>query len=59
MQINVGDIIYTKKLHPCGSNKWQVIRDGADYKIKCLKCGRCIILSKDELQKITKKIEQV
>ncbi|HOM42795.1 MAG TPA: DUF951 domain-containing protein, partial [Bacillota bacterium] len=39
-QFNLGDIVETKKQHPCGDNHWEVIRVGADFKIKCLKCGR-------------------
>ncbi len=41
----VGDIVETKKDHPCGSREWQIIRVGADYKMKCLGCGRIIMLS--------------
>ncbi|MBO5285439.1 MAG: DUF951 domain-containing protein [Clostridia bacterium] len=58
MQYNVGDIIYTKKKHPCGDNKWEVVRAGADYKIKCCKCSRFVMLTLDDLKKITKKIEK-
>lgn len=58
MQFKIGDKIHTKKPHACGDNKWEVVRDGADYKIKCLKCGRYVMLSPDELKKITKKLER-
>lgn len=54
MTYNVGDKIISKKNHACGSNEWQIVRTGADVKIKCLKCGRAIFLSIDELQKIVK-----
>jgi len=36
--IALGDIIQTKKKHPCGSDKWEVTRIGADVKLKCLTC---------------------
>ena len=40
----VGDIVVMKKSHPCGGNLWEVVRTGADVKIKCLKCGRVVML---------------
>ena len=52
----VGDIIETKKDHPCGSNRWEVLRTGADVKLKCEKCGRVILLSRVDAEKRTKRI---
>ena len=40
----LGSIVMMKKDHPCGTNKWEVVRMGADIKIKCLECGRFIML---------------
>ena len=51
MTINVGDTVITKKAHPCGSKVWQVIRAGADYKIKCSGCGRIVMLPYEEVKK--------
>ena len=51
-KFNVGDVIITKKQHVCGSKQWEVVRTGADYKLKCLTCGRVIFLMHDELKKI-------
>lgn len=49
-------IVVMKKEHPCGSNEWQIVRVGADIKIKCLKCGRTIMLPRIEFNKKLKKI---
>ncbi len=49
--MQLGDIVQTKKPHPCGANSWQIVRTGADYKLKCLGCGRVIMLTPDELQR--------
>lgn len=55
----VGDIIETKKKHPCGSSRWEIIRTGADYKIRCQGCGRIVMLSyEDFIRKVKKVIEQ-
>ena len=50
----VGDKIISKKNHACGMNEWEIVRVGADVKLKCTKCGRAIFLSVDEVKKITK-----
>ena len=56
MNYNIGDIVRTKKPHPCGTNEWQVTRVGADVKIKCLSCGRSIMLPRIEFNKKIKKV---
>lgn len=45
--ILLGDVIKTRKPHPCGSDEWTVIRTGADIKIKCNKCARIVMLDRD------------
>ncbi len=54
MVYSLGDKVITKKKHPCGGNVWTVIRTGADYKIKCDKCGRVVMLSYPEFLKAVK-----
>ena len=49
--MKLGDIVLTKKPHPCGGNRWEIVRTGADYKIKCLNCGRIVMLDAEELMK--------
>jgi hypothetical protein len=53
---NLGDIVQTRKGHPCGSDQWEVIRLGADIKIKCVGCGRIIMLPRPKFEKSVKKI---
>ena len=55
-EIRLGDVIQTRKAHPCGSDRWQVIRIGADIKIKCLGCGRVVMMERPEFVKRRKKI---
>ena len=52
----VGDIVVMKKSHPCGGNLWEVVRTGADVKIKCLKCGRVVMLDLLTVGKSLKKV---
>jgi hypothetical protein len=58
VEYNIGDIIQTRKQHPCGSDQWTVIRTGADFKIKCLKCGRIVMLDRETFFKRVKKVIQ-
>lgn len=53
---DLGDIVEMKKTHPCGSNTFEVIRMGADIKIKCTGCGRIIMLPRVKFQKDAKKV---
>lgn len=57
MEYNVGDIIVTKKKHPCGSKEWKIIRVGVDFKLKCQGCEHVIMLPREKaLKMISKKI---
>ena len=56
MDIRVGDVITLKKQHPCGTNEWEIVRLGADIKIKCLNCGRTVLLPRIEFNKKLKRI---
>ncbi len=51
----IGDIVTLKKGHPCGTNEWEIIRLGADIKIKCCHCGRMVFLPRIEFNKKLKK----
>ena len=57
MDIKTGDVVTTKKPHPCGGNAWEVLRAGADFKIKCVKCGRVVMLDRLKFEKRVKTIK--
>lgn len=57
-EINLGDVIQTRKPHPCGGDTWVVIRTGADIKIKCQSCGRIVMLDRAVFLKRRKKVLQ-
>lgn len=59
MQYEIGDIVRTKKAHPCGSKLWEITRVGVDFKLKCTKCGHVVTLEREKaLKAITKKEEK-
>lgn len=53
---DLGDVVEMKKQHPCGVKTFEVIRLGADIKIKCTGCGRIVMLPRSKFQKDAKKI---
>ena len=46
MEVKLGDVVRLRKVHPCGGYEWEVVRLGADIGIKCLKCGRRVLLER-------------
>jgi len=56
MEYGLNDIVEMKKQHPCGTNRWQITRMGADIKIKCLKCDNNIMMPRREFNKKIKKV---
>ena len=58
-EYTIGTKVIMKKPHPCGTNKWEITRLGADIKIKCLNCGRCIMLPRIEFNRKLKKVEEL
>ena len=52
----IGSIAIMKKQHPCGFNEWTIVRVGADIKIKCINCGRTVLIPRIEFNKKLKKI---
>ena len=55
-EYRLGSVVTMKKDHPCGANEWEVTRLGADIKIKCINCGRSIMLPRIDFNKKLKKI---
>lgn len=55
MDIQVGDILRLKKQHPCGSKEWEVLRVGADFRLKCMGCDHQIMIARKMLEKKCKR----
>lgn len=52
----VGDIVKTKKQHPCGSDLWEITRTGIDFGLKCTKCGHFVLMPRVKFEKAVRKI---
>lgn len=55
-EFGLHDRVMMKKSHACGENNWQIVRVGADIKIKCLKCGRIVMLDRQDFVRMSKKM---
>ena len=51
LEIRLGDIVRLKKAHPCGSDRWEVVRLGADIRIRCLGCQRHVLLERSTFER--------
>lgn len=58
MDIKVGNILRLKKKHPCGSSEWEVLRIGADFRLKCVGCGHQIMIARKMVEKNVKEIKE-
>lgn len=50
----VGDIVKLKKKHPCGAFEWEILRVGADFRLKCVGCGHQIMVPRTLVEKNTR-----
>ena len=51
MDIRLGDVLVMKKAHPCGEKRWQVLRVGADFRLKCMGCGHEVMVPRFKAEK--------
>jgi len=58
LDVRPGDIATLRKVHPCGSFRWRVVRIGADIGLVCLGCGRRVMLTRRVFEKRCKKLER-
>lgn len=56
MNIEIGQTVILKKQHPCGGRTWEVVRVGADVKIKCLTCGHIVMLDREQFRKSVREV---
>ncbi len=56
---DIGTIVQMKKVHPCGCDKFKIVRTGVDIKITCEKCSRTIMLDRLSFNKRVKKVLEV
>ncbi|MFT9849424.1 DUF951 domain-containing protein [Aneurinibacillus sp. REN35] len=55
-QFALGDIVEMKKQHPCGTNRWKIIRMGMDIRLKCMGCEHSVLIPRQKFEKSLKKV---
>ncbi|ASS73571.1 DUF951 domain-containing protein [Tumebacillus algifaecis] len=55
-QFDLGDVVQMKKGHPCGANEWEVIRLGMDIRMKCVNCGRSVMIPRRDFERNLRKV---
>jgi hypothetical protein len=55
-EFQLHDVVEMKKAHPCGENRWQIIRMGMDIRIKCQGCGHSVLLPRRRFEQKMKKV---
>ena len=55
---DLGDIVEMKKQHPCGSHEWEVLRIGADFRVKCMGCEHQIMIPRTQAEKNIRNIQR-
>ncbi len=58
MDIRVGDLLTMKKAHPCGSREWEVLRVGADFRLRCRGCGHEVMGARAKFEKNIRNVER-
>ena len=56
MDLHLHDKVELKKVHPCGSKNWEILRVGMDIKLRCEGCGHELMLPRRKAEKAIKKI---
>jgi hypothetical protein len=55
-EFQLNDVVEMKKSHPCGTNKWKIIRLGMDIRIKCEGCQHSVLIPRKEFTRKVKKV---
>ena len=58
MDIRLNDILVMKKAHPCGEKRWQVLRTGADFRLKCVGCGHELMIPRFKAEKNIRSVQR-
>jgi hypothetical protein len=47
----LGDVVRLRRRHPCGGETWRIDRLGADIGLRCLTCGRHVLIDRPALER--------
>jgi len=47
----LGDVVRLRRAHPCGGTTWRIDRLGADLGLRCLTCGRHVLIGRSRVER--------
>jgi hypothetical protein len=53
---DVGDVVETRKRHPCGSVTWEIYRTGMDIGVRCQGCGRHVMMPRPKFERRVRRV---
>ncbi|MDI6823338.1 MAG: DUF951 domain-containing protein [Bacillota bacterium] len=56
IRYHVGDVVRLRKAHPCGSDRWEITRTGIDFGLRCLGCGRYVMIPRRRFERSVKEL---
>lgn len=56
IRYHVGDVVRLRKTHPCGSDRWEITRTGIDFGLRCLGCGRQVMIPRRRFERAVKEV---
>ncbi len=56
IEFRLGDVVKLRKQHPCGGDEWEILRTGIDFRIRCLKCGRQVMIPRRKFERAVRKV---
>lgn len=59
MDFEVGQLVEMKKPHPCGENRWEILRVGMDFRLRCMGCGRQVMVPRKVVEKKAKRTSPI
>ena len=51
LELRLGQVVTLKKVHPCGSAQWEVVRLGMDVRLRCQGCDRYVLFPRSQLER--------
>lgn len=48
---HIGDVVETRRAHPCGGTTWEIYRVGMDIGIRCTRCGRRVLVPRRRFER--------
>lgn len=58
MDVRLGDRLTLKKQHPCGGTDWDVLRVGADFRLRCVTCGRELMAPRSRIERSIRRLRR-